>query len=117
MTTYRVMRCVQAVLTVNAATDGAAFSKAREELAHSLETLSSNVEIDERETKVYEHPTAPFEPYRVSIHVDVTVTLEAADEETAARRAEGRLESALADLGPEVDEWSFAGEAAVLPAD
>lgn len=117
MAAYQVTHRVEAVLTVKADTKGAAFSTAHEELTRALVSLSADVTIENRETSVYEHPSGPFEPYRVAIEADATVTLDAPDEETATRRAKGRLEAALADLGPEVDEWSFAGDAAVAPAD
>lgn len=111
MPTYRVTRDARAVVTVHASTAGAAFARARRSVREARESLSDDVAVRVHPTRVYEHPSAPFEPFRVSVEVGVTVSVDA-DDETGAREASEECIETVLD-GLDLDEWKFVDEPAV----
>lgn len=111
MAAYRVTRNTRAVVTVHASTTGAAFARARRSVREARESLSDDVAVRVHPTRVYEHPSAPFEPFRVSVEVGVTVPVDAADETGAREAGTERIETVLDGL--DLDEWEFVDEPAV----
>ncbi|ELY58938.1 hypothetical protein [Natronolimnohabitans innermongolicus] len=90
-------------VTLHGGSDTTACDEATDQVAASLESLGDDVvaewELDGAE--VYEHPTAPFDPYTITVAFAVTVTVEADDADDAADRGAELIDEALeaADVG------------------
>lgn len=101
-TEYAVIRDGTALVTLHGGSETTARSEALDDLKRDLETLASDGVIEEwavGDDGVYEHPTAPFEPYTIAIDVSVTVVVEAGNEREASERGANAVDSALADAG------------------
>ncbi|ARS89488.1 hypothetical protein [Natrarchaeobaculum aegyptiacum] len=101
-TEYAVTRDGTALVTLHGGSETTARSDAVDELERELEALTDDGAIEEWELGddgVYEHPTAPFEPYTIAVDVSVTVAVEAPDEHEAGERGANAIDSALANAG------------------
>ena len=87
---YAVTREGTTLVTLHEGTDTTACDAATEQLAAQLAALADDDSITEwsiDDATVYEHPTAPFDPYTVSVAFTVTVNV-STDDATDADAAE-----------------------------
>ncbi|WP_336002448.1 hypothetical protein [Halorientalis halophila] len=111
MTSYLVRRGFQTVATESAGTTGTAKSEAaasiRETLLAagdgSIETVSAEA------TDVYEFPSGPFDPYRLTVQGSVTVAVESADEQSGVASGERLIEELL--TAADLDGWEYLDDA------
>lgn len=85
-------------VTLHGGSDTTACDEATAKLADTLETLAADGTVADWEitdAEVYEHPTAPFDPYTISVAFTVTVTVEAEDADAAAERGAETIDEAL----------------------
>ncbi|MDS0473828.1 hypothetical protein [Natrinema sp. 1APR25-10V2] len=95
---FAVSREGTTLVTLHGGSDTTACDEATATLADTLETLAANGPITDWEitdAEVYEHPTAPFDPYTISLAFAVTVTVEAGDADAAAERGAAAIGDAL----------------------
>ncbi|ELZ25160.1 hypothetical protein [Natrinema limicola] len=96
---FAVSRTGTTLVTLHGGSDTTACDDAMSTLADTLETLAAEGTItdwDVTDADVYEHPTAPFDPYTIALEFSVTVTTEADDEREAAERGASVIDDALA---------------------
>lgn len=110
---YAVSRQGKTLVTLHEGSDTTACDVATEQLTGNLEALAdagaiSDWSIDEVE--VYEHPSAPFDPYTVTVAFTVTVAVSAESEAEAEERGANAIDEALADA--DVDAVSFTSSPA-----
>lgn len=99
---YAVSRDGTALVTLHGGSETTARSDAVDDLERELESRADDGAVDEwqiGDDGVYEHPTAPFEPYTISVDVSVTVAVEAPDEREAGERGANTIDSVLANAG------------------
>ncbi|GAB3667616.1 hypothetical protein [Halopiger thermotolerans] len=95
---FAVSRTGTARVTLHGGADATACADARSEFATTLERLEADDAIADWEiadADVYEHPTAPFDPYTIALEFTVAVTVDADDAETAADIGAERIDDAL----------------------
>ena len=110
---YAVTRTGSSLVTLHEGTDTTARDAAVDQLADRLDSRSSE-RIDDwsiTDATVYEHPSAPFDPYTVQVGFEVAVTVEATDAEAAERAGSAVIEETLAEL--ELDAVSYTSSPAV----
>lgn len=101
-TMYAVTRDGTVLVTLHGGSETTARSEAVDELERELEVLVSDGVLDEwaiGDDEVYEHPTAPFEPYTIAVDVSVEVTVEATNEREASDRGSNAIDAALVAAG------------------
>ncbi len=98
---YAVSRDGTTLVTLHEGTDTTARDEAIGQLDASLESVGASGPITDwaiSDADVYEHPTAPFEPYTITVTFTVSVAVEADDaaaaEELGASAIDRTLESA-----------------------
>ncbi|MFC4543897.1 hypothetical protein ACFO5R_18380 [Halosolutus amylolyticus] len=95
---YAVARDGTTLVTLHEGTDTTACDAATAELTANLESLESEGRIADwtiENAEVYEHPTAPFDPYTITVAFTVTVTVEADDADTASEVGASAIDDAL----------------------
>ncbi|AQL43783.1 hypothetical protein BV210_14200 [Halorientalis sp. IM1011] len=117
MTTYHVTRGFETVATVSAGTTGTAKSDAADSVRESVreaggETFES---VTAEAIDVYEFPSGPFDPYRITVEGAATVAIESEDEASASETGGQLLEDLL--TAAQLDDWEFLDEATVTVAD
>ncbi|ADB59597.1 hypothetical protein Htur_0700 [Haloterrigena turkmenica DSM 5511] len=114
---FAVSRAGTTRITLHGGSDTTACDDATDQLAENLERLAaegtiSDWEIDDAD--VYEHPTAPFDPYTIALEFSVTVVVDAEDADAAAERGAGAIDDALETA--EFDAVSYTSSAAASVA-
>ncbi|QLG51029.1 hypothetical protein [Natrinema halophilum] len=95
---FAVSRDGTTLITLHGGSDTTARDDATAELDDALGALATDGKITEwavRDAEVYEHPTAPFDPYTITLTFSVTVTVEADEADVAADRGTRRIDDAL----------------------
>lgn len=101
MPLYQITQDWTAFVTLHSAADGAARSEAKGDVENVLAGAAATDRItawDIIDVKVAEPPMAPFEPFTVSVSGHVSVSVEAADEESAMQKGQAQIEDALSVL-------------------
>ncbi|SEW03228.1 hypothetical protein [Natrinema salifodinae] len=101
---FAVSRDGTTLVTLHGGSDTTACEEATSDLADSLETLAAAETVTAWEitdADVYEHPTAPFDPYTIAVSFTVTVTVDAADADQATEIGADAIDDALANAGVE----------------
>ncbi|WP_193565045.1 hypothetical protein [Natronorubrum aibiense] len=83
---FAVSREGTTLITLHGGSDTTARDDATEQLAATLERLEDDGTVTAwtiDDADVYEHPTAPFDPYTITLEFSITVVVDADDEETA----------------------------------
>ena len=114
---FAVSRTGTTRVTLHGGSDTTACDDATEQLAENLEGLAADGviadwEIDDAE--VYEHPTAPFDPYTITLEFSVTVVVEADDAEEAREIGASAIDEALANAN--MDAVSYTSSPAASAA-
>jgi len=98
---YAVSRDGTTLVTLHEGTDTTACDEATRELTRHLESLATDGPISTwsiTDAEVYEHPTAPFDPYTITVAFTLTVVVDAdgsdAAEEAGANTIAAALEAA-----------------------
>ncbi|RQG98570.1 hypothetical protein [Natrarchaeobius oligotrophus] len=115
--TFTVSRDGQTLVTLHEGTDTTARDEATAELATVLESLVSEGEISDwaiDDADVYEHPTAPFEPYTIEVGFAVSVVVDVDDADRAAAVGTDAIDDALANAG--VDGVTYTSQPATSAA-
>lgn len=100
-------------VTLHGGSDTTACDEATEQLAESLERLVADGTVTDWEiddAAVYEHPTAPFDPYTIALEFSVTVVVEADDADEAREVGAGAIDEALANA--DLDAVSYTSSPA-----
>lgn len=113
MQPYRIQRSVEAIVTGRASGTSVAKSDAVATAVERVQAADEGalVAVDGDAEGVYEFPSAPFEPYRVTTVVTLTVEVEADDEAAALDAGEQTIDSLLG--RSELEEWSYHSEPTV----
>ncbi|WP_049922656.1 hypothetical protein [Halopiger djelfimassiliensis] len=114
---FAVSRDGAALVTLQGGSETTACDDARRSLAATLESLSTDGTIDGWEiddADVYEHPTAPFDPYTITIEFTVTVVVDADGDDRAAEVGANAIDDALDAAG--VDAVSYTSAPTTAPA-
>ncbi|MFD1563747.1 hypothetical protein ACFR99_09325 [Haloarchaeobius amylolyticus] len=101
---FAVSRTGTTLVTLHGGSDTTACDDATSTLADTLETLAAEGTITDwnvTDADVYEHPTAPFDPYTITLEFTVTVTVEADDTDEATAIGASVIDDALAAAGVE----------------
>ena len=114
---FAVTRAGTTHVTLHGGSDTTACDEATEQLAESFERLAAegtiaDWEIDDAD--VYEHPTAPFDPYTIALEFSVTVVVDAEDADAATERGAGAIDDALETA--DFDAVSYTSSAAASAA-
>lgn len=99
---FAVSRDGTTLVTLHGGSDTTACTEATDELASNLESLAADGTVSDwtvDDSEVYEHPTAPFDPYTVTVEFSVTVVVEADDSDDAAERGAAAIDDALTTAG------------------
>ncbi|ELY44256.1 hypothetical protein [Natronorubrum sulfidifaciens] len=84
---FAVSREGTTLITLHGGSDTTARDDATEQLAATLERLEDDGTVTAwtvDDAAVYEHPTAPFDPYTITLEFSITVVVEADDADAAA---------------------------------
>lgn len=103
------------LVTLHAGSDTTARDDATEQLTVRLAELETDESIADwaiSDAEVYEHPTAPFEPYTIAVAFAVTVTVDADDAGEAAAVGEREIDDVLELAG--FDAVSYASAPDVI---
>lgn len=95
---FTVSRSGTTLVTLHEGTDTTACDAAVTELTTNLESLEGDERIADwgiEEADVYEHPTAPFDPYTITVGFTVTVMVDADDAQTATEIGASAIAEAL----------------------
>lgn len=95
---FAVSRAGTTLVTLHGGSDTTACDEATTTLADNLESLAADGTITDWEIEdagVYEHPTAPFDPYTITLEFTVTVTVEADDADEATEIGATAIDEAL----------------------
>ncbi|OLZ41796.1 hypothetical protein A6E15_12725 [Natrinema saccharevitans] len=106
---FAVSRAGTTRLTLHGGSDTTACNEAEADLAGTLNSLTADGRLTDwaiADTEVYEHPTAPFDPYTIALEVEVTVTVDAADADAAAEAGTAAIEAALAETDAEPVDYA-----------
>ena len=101
---FAVSRDGTTLVTLHGGSDTTACDQATDELTDGLESLAAEETISDWEiadADVYEHPTAPFDPYTIAVEFAVTVVVEADDEDEAEEIGANAIDEALERAGVE----------------
>lgn len=110
---FAVSRDGTTLVTLHGGSDTTACDEATENLASNLETLEADGAIADwtvDDSEVYEHPTAPFDPYTITIEFSVTVVVDADDADAAAAVGADAIDEALENAG--VDSITYTSSPA-----
>lgn len=109
MAAYEVSRTVETVATGRASTTNTAKTESASKVAEAIATAGGEelVDVDTEALDVYEFPSAPFEPYRVTVEATVTVHVEGDGECDAIDRGGEVIEGILA--ASDLDGWEYVG--------
>ncbi|WP_306056307.1 hypothetical protein [Natronococcus wangiae] len=105
---FAVSREGRTLVTLHGGSDTTAIDDATGQLANALESLAAEGTITDWEitgAEVYEHPTAPFDPYTIAVAFAITVPVEADDAEEASDRGAGAIDDLLESV--DVDAVSY----------
>ncbi len=111
---FAVSRAGTTRLTLHGGSDTTACDEAEADLAEILESLAAEGRLTDWEIAdagVYEHPTAPFDPYTIALEFEVTVTVDADDADAAAEAGAAAIEAALA--GTDAEPVDYASSSTV----
>ncbi|WP_265110190.1 hypothetical protein [Halosolutus halophilus] len=108
---FAVSRDGTTLVTLHEGTDTTACDAATAELTANLESLEAEGRIAGwtiEDAEVYEHPTAPFDPYTITVAFTVTVTVEADDPERATEIGASAIDDALENAGVDAVSYTSA---------
>ncbi|MDF9745542.1 hypothetical protein [Natrinema salsiterrestre] len=114
---FAVSRTGTTQITLHGGSDTTACNEATATLADTLESLADEGPITDWEIEdaaVYEHPTAPFDPYTIALEFTVAVTVEADDADEATEVGATAIDEALGTAG--VDSVSYTSSPAASTA-
>ena len=114
---FTVSRDGTTLVTLHEGTETTACDAATAELTAHLESLETEGRIADwaiEDAEVYEHPSAPFDPYTITVAFTVTVTVEADDPTTAAAVGADAIDEALENA--DVDAVSYTSAPAATAA-
>jgi len=111
MPSYTVRRDVETVATANAASDSVAKSAAVEQVREQLAASDALADFDAEAAEIFEFPSGPFDPHRVTVDLTVAVVVEAADESAAIEAGDAEIDALLGAL--DLDDIEYAGPARV----
>ncbi|WP_408959388.1 hypothetical protein [Natrinema sp. 74] len=95
---FAVSRNGTTLVTLHGGSETTACDDATATVGAALETLAGDGAIADWEVtdaEVYEHPTAPFDPYAITVAFAVTVGVAADDADAAAARGASAIDDAL----------------------
>ncbi|SER73831.1 hypothetical protein [Natrinema salaciae] len=101
---FAVSRAGTTLVTLHGGSDTTACDEATTMLAETLESPAADGAItdwDITDADIYEHPTAPFDPYTIALEFAVTVTVEAESADEAAEIGAAAIDDALDAAGVE----------------
>lgn len=110
MATYEVSREIETVATGKASTTSTAKSSAAASVRETIEA-AGDLTVETEAVDVFEFPAGPFDPYRITVRATVAVVVDADDESAALEDGRERVDAALA--AADLDDWEYAGSAAV----
>ena len=102
------------LVTLHEGTDTTARDEAVSQLTASLEDLETDDAITDwtvTDAEVYEQPTAPFDPYTITVAFAVTVAVEADDGRSAEARGQRAIDDALESAGLDAVSYTSAPSA------
>ena len=111
---FVVSRKGRTLVTLHEGTDTTARDAASAELGETFAALDETGAVSDwslGSPSVYEHPTAPFEPYTISVPFAVTVAVEAESSTVAIDRGLTRIEAVLRDAEIDGLEYTSPPEA------
>ena len=111
---FAVSRAGTTLVTLHEGTDTTARDEATDELATRLESLAADETISDFEitdATVYEHPTAPFDPYTITVEFTVEVVVDADDDASAEEIGASAIAEALENA--DVSSISYTSSPAV----
>lgn len=113
MASYTLRQTVETTATDRASTTNTAKTEAAAFVAEAITAAGGEhlVSVDAEAPEIYEFPSAPFEPYRVTVRADVVVTADADGESDALDRGRDRLAEILA--ASDLDGWEYVGSGQV----
>lgn len=106
---FAVSRDGTTLVTLHEGTDTTACAEATTDLAANLESLTTDGTIanwEVADATVYEHPTAPFDPYTITVEFTVTAVVDAADEAEAEAIGASAIDEALENVGVEAVSYT-----------
>lgn len=110
MSTYQVRRTIETVATAHATSTGVAHdetkAKVREAITDAGDSAFEGVAVES--TEVYEFPSGPFDPYRMTVRATLTVSVSAPDESTAIEDGRNAIDELL--NSADIDSWEYAGD-------
>ena len=109
---YSVSRSGTSLVTLHEGTDTTACRAARAEVTDGLAERGDDAITDWSitDTSVYEHPSAPFDPYTITVSFEVTATVDAPDADEAERAGTAVIEATLDAIG--LDAITYTAPAA-----
>lgn len=114
---FAVSRGATTLVTLHGGSDTTACDEATDTLSDTLESLAAEGLITDWEISdaaVYEHPTAPFDPYTIALEFSVTVTVEADGGDEATERGAAAIDDALGST--DVDDVSYTSSPTAVAA-
>ncbi|MDQ2050055.1 hypothetical protein RBH26_06115 [Natronolimnohabitans sp. A-GB9] len=114
---YAVSRTGMTTVTLHGGSDTTACDEASDQLAERLEAMAADGPVTDWEiddATVTEHPTAPFDPYTITVEFSVTVVVDADTEDAAAEIGADAIKEALATAG--VDSVTYTSSPAASTA-
>ncbi|WP_136716229.1 hypothetical protein [Halorientalis salina] len=116
MPSYTVGRDIETVATVHATGDSVAKSSAKAEVREQLTAASADgiEDIDIGTVEIFEFPSGPFDPHRVTVALTVTVVVDASDETDATEAGADVIDEILS--GTDLDDVEYVGAARVETA-
>ncbi|WP_049887847.1 hypothetical protein [Natronobacterium gregoryi] len=114
---FAVSRDGTTLVTLHEGSDTTAKDEAQTELETTLEELAADGSITDWtvvDAEVYEPPTAPFDPYTISVSFTATVTVEADGERRAVEAGAAEIDEALEDAGVEPVSYTASPTAAAV---
>ncbi len=114
---FTVSRDGTTLVTLHEGSDTTACDAATAELRATLDALDGTEQVTNwtiADAEVYEHPTAPFDPYTITVAFAVTVTVDADDAEAATTIGATAIDEALETA--DVDAVSYSSAPAASAA-
>lgn len=109
MATYEVSRTVETVATGRASTTNTAKTESAASVAEAIAAGGGDAlaDVETEALDVYEFPSAPFEPYRITVRATIAVHVEADGERDAIDRGGEVIEELLS--ASDLDGWEYVG--------
>jgi len=111
MGTYTVRRGFETVATCNASGTSTAESAAESSVRATVEAAAGDAlaDLSVEAVDVYEFPSAPFEPFKITVRGILAVTVEADGPDQAPEAGSTVIDDALS--AADLDGWEYRGDA------